>query len=86
MKFKKLIIILLIPIVISSILSAMCGGCSTDHVIKEKKLTHQISMAYDHRQNLAERAIQTFKSHFISILNSRYIKYICENLLCHTYY
>ena len=39
MKFKKLIIILLIPIVISSILSAMCGGCSTDHVIKEKKLT-----------------------------------------------
>ena len=30
---------------------------------------YQLVTAYDHRQNLAERAIQTFKNHFISVLH-----------------
>jgi hypothetical protein len=30
---------------------------------------YQLAHAYDHRNNLAKRAIQTFKAHFISVLN-----------------
>jgi len=37
--------------------------------IEKKKLQYQLATPYDHRNNFAERAIQTFKSHFISILN-----------------
>ena len=37
--------------------------------IKDKKTKYQICTAYNHRQNLAERAIQTFKSFFISNLH-----------------
>ena len=36
MKFKNMIIILLVSIVISSSISAACGGCSADRVAKEK--------------------------------------------------
>ena len=37
--------------------------------IKAKGLDYQLVDTYAHRRNLAERAIGTFKSHFISILN-----------------
>ena len=37
--------------------------------IEDKKLKYQLATAYDHRNNYAERAIQTFKNHFTSILN-----------------
>ena len=36
--------------------------------IKDKKLDYQLAPAADHRTNPAERAIQTFKNHFISTL------------------
>jgi hypothetical protein len=39
------------------------------HCIERKQLKYQLAHAYDHRNNLAERAIQTFKAHFISVLN-----------------
>ena len=38
-------------------------------VIHSKNLKYQLANAYDHRHNLAERTIQTFKAQFISILN-----------------
>ena len=37
--------------------------------IREKELTYETVPPGNHRRNPAERAIQTFKSHFISILN-----------------
>ena len=37
--------------------------------ITEKYIQYQLCNAYNHRHNLAERAIQTFKTHFISIIN-----------------
>ncbi len=37
--------------------------------IESKHVEYQLANAHDHRHNLAERAICTFKSHFISILN-----------------
>ena len=38
--------------------------------IKENNLKYQIVTAYNHRQNLAEQAIQTYKSFLISNLHS----------------
>ena len=35
--------------------------------IKDQNLKYQLALPGDHRQNLAERAIQTWKAHFISI-------------------
>jgi hypothetical protein len=37
--------------------------------IKENRMTHKLNPPGNHRHNLAERAIQTFKHHFISILS-----------------
>jgi len=37
--------------------------------IKEKKLQYQLASPHDHRLNPAERAIQTFKNHFICNLH-----------------
>ena len=37
-------------------------------VIKKNKMTYQLVPPHDHRRNRAEKAIQTFKDHFISIL------------------
>ena len=37
--------------------------------IEEKDLKYQLATPHDHRNNYAERAIQTFKNHFISIMN-----------------
>ena len=37
--------------------------------IKEQDLKYELVSPGDHRQNLAERAIQTWKTHFISIRN-----------------
>ena len=37
--------------------------------IKEKKLQYQLASPHDHRLNPAERAIQTFKNHFIANLH-----------------
>ena len=44
--------------------------CSTElkTVIKTNKMTFQLVPPHDHRRNIAEKAIQTFKDHFISIL------------------
>ena len=36
--------------------------------IKEKKMKYQIAPPGDHRTNPAERAVQTFKNHFTSVL------------------
>ena len=36
--------------------------------IEEKGLEYQLAPPYDHRQNPAERAIRTFKNHFIATL------------------
>ncbi len=37
-------------------------------VIKNNNMTFQLVPPHDHRRNIAEKAIQTFKDHFISIL------------------
>ena len=44
--------------------------CSAEfkEAIKNNGMTHQLVPPNDHRRNHAERAIQTFKAHFISIL------------------
>jgi hypothetical protein len=44
--------------------------CSADFkaAIKKNNMTYQLVPPHDHRQNLAEKAIQTFMAHFISIL------------------
>ena len=36
--------------------------------IEEKGLEYQLAPPHDHRQNPAERAIRTFKNHFIAAL------------------
>ena len=36
--------------------------------IKENKITHELVPPGDHRRNIAERAIQTAKNHFVSVL------------------
>ena len=56
---------------ITPILHQLDNKISDDLIkaIKKKKLKYQIVTAHDHQQNLAERAIQTFKSYFISALN-----------------
>ena len=44
--------------------------CSTDFkaIIKTNKMSYQLVPPHDHRRNRAEKAIQTFKAHFIAIL------------------
>ena len=44
--------------------------CSTDfkQTIRDNNMTYQLVPPHDHRRNMAEKAIQTFKAHFISIL------------------
>jgi hypothetical protein len=37
-------------------------------IIKLNKMTYQLVPPHDHRRNRAEKAIQTFKNHFVSIL------------------
>jgi hypothetical protein len=37
--------------------------------IQDNRMTHEVVPPSKHRRNLAERAIQTFKHHFISILS-----------------
>ena len=39
------------------------------NAIKERQLTYEVMPPSNHRQNPAERAIATYKSHFISIIN-----------------
>ena len=36
--------------------------------IQENGMTYQLVPPHDHRRNIAEKAIQTFKNHFVSIL------------------
>jgi hypothetical protein len=43
------------------------------NAIKEKGIDYQLASPHDHRLNPAERAIQTFKNHLISILHG------CDN-------
>ena len=56
---------------ITPILHRLDNEVSDDLIeaIKKKKLKYQIVTAYNHRQNLAERAIQTYKSYLISNLH-----------------
>ena len=44
--------------------------CSADFkaIIKTNKMSYQLVPPHDHRRNRAEKAIQTFKAHFIAIL------------------
>ena len=48
--------------------------CSKDfkQAIKENNMTYQLADAHDHRWNIAEKAIQNFKDHFLSILCRAY--------------
>ena len=39
------------------------------YIEKEAKINYQLVSPGDHRDNPAERAIKTFKAHFISILS-----------------
>ena len=36
--------------------------------IKENKMKYQLVPSHDHRRNVAEKAIQTFKDHFVAVL------------------
>ena len=36
--------------------------------IKSNGMTYQLTPPHDHRRNIAEKSIQTFKNHFVSIL------------------
>ena len=52
--------------------------------IKEKKLKYQLASPHDHRLNPAERAVQTFKNHYIAILHGsdeRFPKYLWCRIL-----
>ena len=44
--------------------------CSTDFkaAIAKNRMTYQLVPPNDHRRNIAEKAIQTFKAHFIAII------------------
>ena len=46
--------------------------CSAElkHAFKANKLEYQLAPPHQHRRNAAERAIQTFKAHFIAGLTS----------------
>ena len=46
-------------------------------LIEEKNLTYQLASPHDHQLNPAERAIQTWKNHFISNLHG------CDNTSQH---
>jgi len=48
----------------------MDNECSEEFkaMIKNTGMTYQLVPPQDHQRNLAEKAIQTFKAHFISIL------------------
>jgi hypothetical protein len=37
-------------------------------MIEKNNMTYQLVPPHDHQRNMAEKAIQTFKAHFISIL------------------
>jgi hypothetical protein len=52
------------------VLHRLDNETSTDLIkpIEERNINYQISSPGDHRLIQAERAIQTFKNHFISIL------------------
>ncbi len=50
--------------------------------MRENRITHELVPPGNHRRNLAERAIQTFKLHFISIL-SRVDDKFPLSLWCH---
>ena len=56
---------------VTSVLHRLDNEISNDLIdaIKEKNLKYQTVTAYNHRQNLAERAIQTYKSFLISNLH-----------------
>ena len=44
--------------------------CSRDfkQAILDNRMTYQLFLPHDHRRNAAEKAIQIFKDHFISVL------------------
>ena len=44
--------------------------CSSEfkNAIKENEMSYQLVPPHDHRRNVAEKAIQTFKHHFVSVL------------------
>ena len=44
--------------------------CSREfkEAIKENQMTYQLADAHDHRRNIAEKVIQTFKDHFVAVL------------------
>ena len=48
----------------------LCNKCSKEfkEAIRNNGMTFQLADAHDHRRNVAEKAIQVFKAHFISIL------------------
>jgi hypothetical protein len=52
--------------------------------IKLNKMTHQLVPQHNHRRNRAEKAIQTFKDHFVSILcstNSSFPLHLWDRIL-----
>ena len=74
---------------ITPILLRLDNEISSDLIdaIHSKNLKYQISNAYNHRHNLAEQVIQTFKDHFISIMNgydARFPTHLCCRLIHQT--
>ena len=68
---------------ITPILHRLDNEVNTDlfAAIKANECNYQLVTAYDHRQNLAERAIRTFKEHFISVLHGA-DRHFPANLWC----
>ena len=55
---------------IAPTLHILDNECSEEfkETIKENSMTYQLVPPNDHRRNVAEKAIQTFKDHFVSVL------------------
>ena len=54
--------------------------------IKHTKITFQLVPLDDHRQNMAEKAIQIFKDHVVSVLcgaDESFPLQLCCQILCH---
>ena len=69
---------------ITHILLRLHNDISSDLIdaIHSKIVKYQLANAYGHRHNLAERAIQTFKAHFVSITNGCNVR-LPPHLWCH---
>ena len=58
--------------------------CSEEvkQAIKNNGMMYQLAPAYDHQRDIAEKAIQTFKDHFVAVLCGTAAKFPMQ-LWCH---